>query len=109
MFRRKYKVKGEDVNDYMVMQDFAYVVYAISLIKSYVIKNGYSKKVVEGIKMNIENSTNQLVCIKNLMFTQDFLMYLDSFNIQEGNNKVLVETRFFNAKNELCATLVLKT
>ena len=109
MFKKKYKVKGVDVNDYMVMQEFAYHLYTVSHITSYLRKSGYPKRLLESLKLKIENSNKQLDCIKNLMFTQDFSMYLDSFNILEINNDVEVKTRFFNANNELCAILVLKS
>ncbi|GAA3642524.1 hypothetical protein [Flavivirga jejuensis] len=108
MFRQQYRVKGEDVNDFMEMEKFAYRLYTISLIKTFLSKKGYSKKAVENFKTILEECSIQLAFQKNLIFTQDFFMYLDNFKVAKNEKELILNTRFFNAKNELCATLTMQ-
>ncbi len=107
MFRKKYRVKGEYVNDFMKMEDFAYRLYAESIVKAFLIENGCSSNKLKTAKVYLNNCKDQLICRKDLMFTQDFFMNLDSFNLYENEENVNIKTRFFNAKNELCAILVM--
>lgn len=106
MYRKNYKVKGEDVDDFMVMEKVAYRMYFKLLIKDFLSDNKFSKKIIEKLKVNIDNSKEQLICMKDLMFTQDFSMYLDMFNMIQEGQKIKTKGRFFNENNELCATVV---
>jgi acyl-CoA thioesterase FadM len=42
MFQRNYKVKGEDVNDFMVMQNAAFLKYSSKLLDTFLHENGFT-------------------------------------------------------------------
>jgi len=107
MYRKKFRVTGQDVDDFMVMQDFAYDLYTHSLMQNFLIESGYSKQIRERLTNHFKNSNKQLTCLKNLMFTQDFFVHLDCFDIMENDSKITMQNRFFNTANELCATITI--
>lgn len=109
MYRKKYRVTGEDVDDFMVMQDFAYNSYTLSLLKNFLAEKGYSKEARDQFADKLKNSSKQLKCLKNLMFTQDFFINMDFFDVVDNNEKIKIQNRFFNAQNELCATITINT
>ncbi len=105
MFRINYKVTGEDVDDFMVMQNDAYYAYSISAIKNFLHKKGIpSKQLMELDQQLIDRE--QLDFFKDLMFTQQFFINLDAIELDK--DKLNVRNRFFNANNELCASLSLE-
>ncbi len=103
MFRRTYKVKGEDVDDFMVMQDFAYHSYISSILHTFLFENGYCKRKLKTLKMDWKQCSKEFVYIQHLMFTQRFFLNLEVF--EATNNTQNIRSRFFNSKNELCAVV----
>lgn len=106
MFRRAYKVKGEDVNDFMVMQNFAYHSYVSCLLKTFLFEKGYSKHKLDRLRIGFDKSREELIHRKHLMFTQVFFVDLEFFSSTSNTQKISVKNRFFNAKNELCVTAI---
>ncbi len=104
MFRRTYKVKGEDVDDFMIMQDFAYYSYASSILKSYLYEKGYSKHKLNTLKIDFQEFSQKIIYQKHLMFTQSFFVNLEFIGTNNNGQKVNIRNRFFNTKNELCVT-----
>ena len=43
MFTRTYTGKGEDVNDFMIMQNFAYLTYSSKILEAFLLEKGFSK------------------------------------------------------------------
>lgn len=107
MFRRTYKVKGEDVNDFMVMQNFAYSFYTNRLFESFLFEMGYSKQKLAALKIDAKISNKKIIHQKHLMFPQSFFVSLDiSYNANK-KEKMNITNRFFNTKNKLC-TIITK-
>ncbi len=104
MFRRTYKVKGEDVDDFMIMQDFAYYSYASSILKSYLFEKGYSKHKLNTLKIDFQEFSQKIIYQKHLMFTQSFFVNLEFIGTNNNGQKINIRNRFFNTKNELCVT-----
>ncbi len=100
MFRINYKVTGEDVNDFMVMQNEAYFSYSISAIKNFLHEKGIPSQQLLDFKNKLINQ-KQLEFYKDLMFTQNFFIHVDTLEILDS--KTTIKNRFFNSKNELCA------
>ncbi|MBQ4819409.1 thioesterase family protein [Aquimarina sp. MMG016] len=105
IYRKTYKVKGEDVNDFMVMQNFAYHSYASSIFKSFLFEKGYSKRKLNASKIDIQEYHRTLTHRKPLMFMQDFFVNMEFVN-NADNKKISIKNRFFNTKNELCVTAI---
>ncbi len=106
MFRRNYKVKGEDVDDYMVMQDFAYQAYISSILDTFLFEKGYSKRKLETLKIGLQKCGEELVHRKHLMFTQNFGINLEFLEVADDKQKMSIRGRFFNTQNELCAMAI---
>ncbi|MBL4605398.1 MAG: hypothetical protein JKY02_07010 [Flavobacteriaceae bacterium] len=106
MFIRTYKVKGEDVNDFMVMQNFAYLTYSSKLLGVYLLEKGYSQVMLNSLKIGWQKNNDRLVNKKRLMFTESFSIHLNFSETSMKENKMTVLVDFYNAKNELCATLI---
>ena len=104
MFARNYKVRGEDVNDFMVMQNFAYLSYASRLIEAYLMENGFPQLKLNSMKIGWQKSNDQLKNKKHLMFTQNFSVRLN-FHIGSRKDGVNTSIDFYNQKGELVATL----
>lgn len=105
MFERKYTVKGEDVNDFMVMQNFAYLKYTSKLIEIFLLEKGFSQPKLNDLKIGWQKSNDQLKNWEKLMFMESFLaiMEFDTSIISEERTRIIV--RFYNSKNELCSTV----
>ncbi len=106
MFVRNYKVKGEDVNDFMIMQNFAYLTYSSKLLEVYLLEKGFSKLKLNSLKIGWQKSNDRLINKKRLMFTDAFSVHLNVSNTNQKDHKTTVAIDFYNAKNELCATLM---
>ncbi|WP_299436781.1 thioesterase family protein [uncultured Aquimarina sp.] len=104
MYRKNYKVKGEDVDDFMVMQDVAYHNYTSSLLNAFLLEKGYSKRKREMLKIDLQESIESLIFRKHLMFTQVFFVNLELLDVDYKEWKLTFRNRFFNANNELCVT-----
>jgi acyl-CoA thioesterase FadM len=104
MFARNYKVRGEDVNDFMVMQNFAYLSYASRLIEAYLMEKGFPQLKLNSLKIGWQKSNDQLKNKKHLMFTQNFSARLNfGTNHQEDGIQTYID--FYNDKSELVATI----
>lgn len=105
MFARNYKVRGEDVNDFMVMQNYAYLSCASRLIETYLLENGFSQMKLNALKIGWQKSNDQLKNKKHLMFTQNFTARLNfGANREEDGIETFID--FYNDQQELVATIV---
>lgn len=104
MFVRNYKVRGEDVNDFMVMENFAYLSYASRMIEAYLMENGFPKMKLNSLKIGWQKSNDQLKNKKHLMFTQNFSVHLN-FSTTYRKDGVHTSVDFYNEKSELMATV----
>lgn len=105
MFRRTYKVKGTDVNDFMIMQEFAYHSYASSILTSFLFEKGFSKSKLNSLKINFQRVPKKTISYTPLLFTQHFTVSLEFLSISEDKRKMQIQNRFFNNQNKLCATV----
>ena len=105
MFVRNYKVKGMDVNDFMVMQNFAYLSYSAKLIEVFLLEKGFPQMKLNSLKIGWQKANDQLVNKKHLMFTESFSVHLNFSKINSKENITKTFIDFYNTKNELCATL----
>ncbi|GAA4278609.1 hotdog family protein [Aquimarina mytili] len=104
IFQETYKVKGEDVDDFMVMQDHAYRTYIQSTLAAFLLQKGYSKEERNTFNMALQSCEEELKYRKNLMFTQHFFINLEPLDEISNKQKIKLKSRFFNANNELCVT-----
>lgn len=105
MFQRKYTVKGEDVNDFMVMQNAAYLQYASKLLATFLYKNGFTNLKMNTLKVGLEQQNDSLKIYKPLFFTKEFTINMVCENLLSSSNKMIVTIQFYNSKDELAATL----
>lgn len=104
MYRKTYKVKGRDVNDFMAMQDFAYYLYSIDTMHAFLFQMGYTKKKIAVLELNLEPIWQKLHHYKTLFFTQEFSANLE-FTDLDNKGVLHAKCRFFTIQNELCATI----
>ena len=104
MFVRNYRVKGEDVNDFMVMQNFAYLSYSSKIIEAYLLENGFSQLKLNSLQIGWQKSNDQVRNKKNLMFAQNFSVRLN-FGLNNGKDGIETYVDFYNEKSELMATV----
>jgi len=104
MFYRNYKVRGEDVNDFMVMQNFAYLSYSSKLIEAYLLANGFSQLKLNSLQLGWQKNNDHLRNKKHLMFAKNFTARL---NFGESTHEKAVTTfiDFYDDQQELVATL----
>ncbi|WP_299672277.1 thioesterase family protein [uncultured Polaribacter sp.] len=105
MFQRTYTVKGEDVNDFMVMQNAAFLNYASKLFDTFLFVNGFAKLKMNTLKVGVQKSNAQIKHHNYLMFTQPFSIELDCKELGLCEKKMTIEVHFYNQKKELCATI----
>ena len=105
MFQRNYTVKGEDVNDFMVMQNAAFLNYASKLFDTFLYANGFEKLKMNASKIGIQKSNDQIVHHTSLMFTQPFSISLNLKKLGLCNKKMLIEIYFHNQNNKLVTTV----
>lgn len=100
MICKNYNVSGEDVNDSMEMESTAYISYTLRLLYHFLFNNGFSKEKLNALNLILKEGNNELVCYKNLMFTESFFIELKYCHI---NEKINLKSSFFNSKQECCA------
>ena len=100
MICKNYVVTGEDVNDSMVMESAAYISYSVRLMYHFLFYNGFSKEKLNTLNLGLHEGNHELICYKDLMFTQHFFVELKHFSIDD---KITIKSSFFNSKNECCA------
>lgn len=105
MFQRNYKVEGNDVNDYMVMQNTAYLKYSAKIVETFLFVKGYPKLKMNTLKVGLEKKNDEILQYKQLFFTQAFSVELVFKNILFTNQKMTVAIHFYNQEKELCATI----
>lgn len=105
MFQRNYTVKGNDVNDFMVMQNAAYLHYSSKLLETFLFVKGFTKLKMNTLKVGLQKKNDKITQYKPLLFTQSFLVELEFKNILFTNNKMNVVIHFYNQENELCTTI----
>lgn len=108
MFSKKFKVKGEDVNDFMVMQDEAYHQYTSILLKSFLLEKGYDKHKKSFLTTTVKESIESLTFRKKLLFTQQFFVNLAPVITDNEKNTLYVKSNFFDINNTLCAITIAK-
>ena len=105
MFQRNYTVKGIDVNDFMVMQNAAYLNYSSKLIETFLFVKGFTKLKMNTLKVGLQNRNDQFLQYKSLMFTEAFSVDLEFKSIAFSNQKMNVCIHFYNQQKELCTTI----
>ena len=105
MFQRNYRVNGNDVNDFMVMQNAAYLNYSSKILETFLFVKGFTKLKMNSLKVGLEKKNDQITQYKPLLFTQDFSVELEFNSIAFSNQKMKVSVHFYNAKKELCTTI----
>lgn len=103
MICKNYVVSGEDVNDFMVMEDAAYISYTLRLLYHFLFHNGFSREKLNALHLGLQEGNHALVCHKNLMFTEPFFVEMKYCYVED---KINIKSCFFNSKNECCAEVV---
>ena len=106
MFQRTYTVKGEDVNDFMVMQNTGYLKYASKIVETFLFVNGFTNLKMNKLKVGIQKSNDQISSYKNLMFTQSFSVKLEFKGMGFCAQKMNIAVHFYNDNEEVCATVI---
>jgi acyl-CoA thioesterase FadM len=105
MFQRNYTVNGKDVNDFMVMQNAAYLSYSSKLLETFLFVKGFTKLKMNTLKVGLQKKNDQILQYKPLLFTQAFSVDLEFKSIAFSNQKMKVSIDFYNDKKELCTTI----
>ncbi|TDE03466.1 hypothetical protein [Flavobacterium hiemivividum] len=103
MICKNYVVTGEDVNDYMIMESSAYISYTLRLLYHFLFNNGFSKQKLNTLHLGLQEGQQELVCYKNLMFTEAFFIEMKHCHIDD---KIKIKSSFFNSKKECCAEVI---
>lgn len=102
MFEKLYKVRGIDVNGFMVMQNVAYITYATKLIEVFLTEKGYSKNKLDKLKIGLQKRNEQVCCVKPLMFNQFFTVSFVVKDFVDNGNTLKIAVIFYNEKKEEC-------
>lgn len=105
MFQRKYTVKGEDVNDFMLIENSAYLKYTSKLVETFLFVNGFTKLKMNSLKVGLQKKNDTIKQYKHLMFTEVFTVKLNFIALGMCEQKMNIEICFYNQKNELCAVV----
>ncbi|MBE8725997.1 hypothetical protein [Flavobacterium hungaricum] len=100
MICKNYTVAGEDVDDFMVMEDSAYISYTLRLLYHFLFANGFSKEKLKMLHLDLHEGNQVLVKHQNLMFTESFFVEMKHCYI---GGKINIKSCFFNSKNQCCA------
>jgi acyl-CoA thioesterase FadM len=100
MICKNYIVSGEDVNDFMVMENTAYISYTLRLLYRFLFDKGFSKEKLKTLNLDLQEGNHELVVHKNLMFTEHFFIKMQQCYLDD---KIHIKSFFFNSKNECCA------
>ena len=106
MFQRIYTVKGDDVNDFMVMQNAAYLKYASKIVETFLFVKGFTSLKMNDLKVGLQKSNDQIINKQNLMFTQAFSVKLQFKEMGFCAQKMNVAIHFYNEKDEICTTVI---
>ena len=105
MFQRNYTVKGEDVNDFMVMQNAAFLKYSSKLLDTFLHVNGFTGHKLNKQKVGLQKKNDVIHQNKPLLFTQHFSIALQFRDLFITKNTMVVDIHFFDAKNVLTTTI----
>nr|WP_294786194.1 hypothetical protein [uncultured Flavobacterium sp.] len=100
MICKNYTVTGEDVNDFMVMENTAYISYTLRLLYHFLFTSGFSKEKLNALHLGFQEQKTMLVLHKDLMFTESFTVKIKYCRIDDTIN---IESSFYNSKEECCA------
>lgn len=100
MICKNYVVTGQDVNGDMEMESTAYISYTLRLLYRFLFDNGFSKEKLNAQHLGLQVENHELVCYKNLIFTEPFFIKMENCCIDD---KIKIKSCFFNSKNECCA------
>lgn len=106
MFQRNYTVNGNDVNDFMVMQNNAYLTYSSKLLETFLFVNGFTKLKMNTLQVGLQKKNDQILQHKSLLFTQPFSINLEFKTISFSSKKMNVSMHFYNQQKELCTTII---
>ncbi len=106
MFQRTYKVKGDDVNDFMVMQNAAFLNYASKIVETFLFTNGFTKQKMNALKVGLQENNDIITQYKPMLFTQSFSVKLEFNSLGLCNQKMNIAIHFYNEKQELCTTVI---
>ena len=105
MFQRNFKVNGEDVNDFMVMQNFAYLKYSSKILEVFLLEKGFSKLKLNAMEITWQKSNEKLIKKSNLMFMQNFTVNLHFDYNQNNDAETKIYILFYNSENTLIAEI----
>ena len=105
MFTRTYTVKGEDVNDFMVMQNAAYLKYASKIVDTFLFVKGFTNLKMNTLKVGIQKNNDQIKHYAHLMFTQPFTVQLEFKELGLCEQKMKVAIHFCNDKNKVLSSV----
>ncbi|WP_299061679.1 thioesterase family protein [uncultured Polaribacter sp.] len=106
MFQRNYTVKGEDVNDFMVMQNRAYLKYASKIVETFLYVKGFTSLKMNNLKVGLQKTNDQVIQQNRLMFTQPFSVKLEFRELGFCAQKMNIAIYFYNEKEQVCATVL---
>ena len=66
MFTRNFRVKGDDVNDFMVMENAAFLTYSSKIVEVFLLDNGFSNLKLNSLKIGWQKSNDRLINQKRL-------------------------------------------
>lgn len=82
------------------MENTAYISYTLRLLYHFLFHNGFSRQKLNALHIGLQEGNHVLVCYKNLMFTEPFVVEIKHCYIAD---KINIKSCFFNSKNECCA------
>lgn len=93
------------MNDFMVMQNAAYLNYSSKLLETFLFVKGFTKLKMNSLKVGLQKKNDQISQYKPLLFTQAFKVELEFKNMLFTSKKMHVAIHFYNDKQELCTTI----
>ena len=102
MFTRNYTVKGEDVNDFMVMQNKAYLKYTSKIMDTFLHVNHFTKLKMNTLQIGLQNNNDEITQYKPLLFTNSFSVALDCKSLCDSSSKMQVTVYFYDNNEEMC-------
>ncbi|UOB18114.1 acyl-CoA thioesterase [Abyssalbus ytuae] len=105
MYKKKYKVRGEDVNDFMIMKNTAYLFYASHIRKTFLLEKGFSNFKLNKLKIGLLEESENIQYKKQLIFTQSFFVDFKVTKVRDLEKVMTTENNFYDEKKEICATV----
>lgn len=103
MCKIEYRVSGDDVNDFMVMETYAYYAYSLRHIYNFMNELGYSRLKLNKLKICLNEQRSHIEIFKPLMFGNEFIIELRVRRLNYNLGYFEITCSYFNSRYQRCA------